>query len=68
MPADHPEDEAFVMSSANLKKTLQDEIFEVVENYCHASDESESDVDNVYDLEYKTFGQMITSDLSREFT
>ena len=68
MPADHPEGEEFVMSSANLKKTLQNEIFEVVENYCHASDESDSDIDNDYDLKYKTFGNMITSDLSREFT
>ena len=55
------EEEEFVMSYANLKEILQNEIFEVAEKECDDED-PEYDLPD-YDLTYKTFGEMMASDL-----
>ena len=54
------------MSYANLKEMLQNEIFEVAEKECNDED-PEYDLPD-YDLTYKSFGEMMASDLSREIT
>ena len=56
------------MSKENLNRILQDEKFEVIENMCYASDESEYEDDEEYLRKTKTFGDVMDSKLSREVT
>ena len=60
-PESLPEEEDFVMSYANLKEMLQEEVFEVAEKECYVEDEEYGMSE--YHLIRKTFGEMMASDL-----
>ena len=60
-PESFPEGKEFVMSKENLNRILQDEKFEVIENMCYASDQSEDEGDEEYLRQTKTFGEMMSS-------
>lgn len=49
------------MSKENLKRILHDEKFEVIENMCYASDQSEDEDGEEYLRQTKTFGDMMSS-------
>ena len=61
LPEGFTEEEEFVMSNENLKRILHDEKFEVIENMCYASDESEYEDDEEYLRKTKTFGNVMSS-------
>ena len=56
------------MSKENLNRILRDEKFEVIENMCYASDQSEGEDDEEYLRQTKTFGDVMNAKLSREKT